>query len=115
MENTCFTAGFNRHIRHRKTAVHLQVINCLAGEFHRGVERTIDTDLPDGIKNQILTANPFPQFAFVDKFDGGRYFHPDITGGHCGGYIGGTHTGGESTDGAVGTGMRVCANDHITR
>ena len=51
----------------------------------------------------------------IDKLDRLRHLQPGLTAGHGCGNVGGAHAGGEGAQRAVSAGVRVGADDQVTR
>ncbi len=114
-ENAVLGTGFNRHVADRKAVIHRQGCNAVTRKLHRPVQRAIDADFADDVQNDILTGDIFRQRTRQMKANRGRNLEPCLAGCHAGGQIGRTHTGGKRAQRTVGAGVRIRADNQLTR
>ena len=63
-ENTVFGAAFDRHITDRQAVRHRKLRDTFARELQRSVERAVDTDTADQIKDDIFSGNIRARLSF---------------------------------------------------
>ncbi len=114
VEQAGLAARLDSHIGHSEAAVHRKLIDSLAGKLHGRIKSAVDTDIADSVKDKVFASYPLAQRAVIDKLDGGRHLHPDITRSHGDSDIRRAHARGESTQGTIGAGMRIRPDDDVT-
>ena len=105
--------GFDGHVAHGEAVVHAEVADGVADELEGAVERAVDADHADDFEDDVLTGGVAARFAGEHDFDGLGDFEPVAAGDHREGEVGGAHAGRESAQRAVGTGVRVGADDDV--
>ena len=113
-EQAHLAAGFDGHVGHGQTAFHRQGIDDGTTEFQGLVQGTVHADGLDEQQHQVLAAQPLGHLAVDVHADGRGHLDPGLAQGHAGGDVGGAHARGEGADAAVGAGVAVRADDHVT-
>ena len=109
-----FCPCFNGHVGHGQPLIHGELRNDRTGELHGPVTSTVNANLADGIKNQILASNPGTQIPLEDKLDGGRHAEPGPAGYHNRSKIRTANAGGKGTEPPVSTSVAVGPHYHIS-
>ena len=109
-----FCSCFNGHVGHGQPLIHGELSNDRAGELHGPITGTINANLANGIKNQILTRNPGTKIPLEDKLDGGRHAEPGPARYHNRSKIRTANAGGKGSESPVGTSVAVGPHHHIS-
>ena len=67
------------------------------------------------VQDDVLGRSAVDEVALDLELDGGRDLEPGAAGGKAHAGVGGTHAGREGAQGTVGAGVRVGADDEVTR
>ena len=110
-EYAVFAAGFDGHVGYAEAVVHGKRRYTWSGKLHGFVQRTVDADYSNDVKNYIFTADVFRKASGEVELQRAGNLEPGLAGGHTRGQIGGAHSGGESAQSAVGAGMGIRTDD----
>ncbi len=114
LDDAVLAACFDRHVADGQASRHRKLLDHLTGELHGTVERSVHADVADGVQNDVLAADPLAELARVDELHALRHLEPGLARDHGRGNIGAAHAGRESSQPAVGAGVAVSADHHIT-
>src|SRR5665647_1526062 len=109
--NTVLSSCFNSHVGQRKTVVHRQATDGLAGKFHGHIAGTINPNISNGVQDKIFSAYPPRGFAVINKFNAFGYFKPGFPGSHGCSHIGRANPSSKGPQSSISTGMGISTND----
>ena len=113
-EDTILSASFDRHIADGKAVIHRERGDTFSTELNGAVQRTVYTDLPDQVQHNVFSRNKRLQLALQDDKNRRGDFEPSASGCHCTGEVCGSDACTESSERAIGAGMRITADDDFS-
>ena len=114
-EDAVLGARFNGHIANAQTVIHGKALHAFTDKFHALVQRTVHTDPADNGQDDVLAAAVGGKLSHQVKTNGRGNLEPSHTGRHACGHVCAADAGGKCTEGTVGTGVAVCADNAVAR
>ena len=114
-EDAVLGACLDRHVADAEAVVHGQLRHARAGEFHALVQRAVHADHADDMQDDVLAGHPGRRRAGQVELEGGRDAEPCPPRGDAGGQVGRSDTGRKRTQGTVGAGVAIGADDGVAR
>ena len=114
-EDAVLRARLDRHVADGEAVVDREVLDAVADEFHRFIQRAVHADEPDDVQDDVLAADVFCGFVFQNEFDGGGHLEPALPAHHARGHVRRADARRKGAERAVGAGVAVRADHQVAR